>query len=78
MTCDNAGLKIIEVSDPQKPVIVGSIVTGGYAYGVSTLEIGVKIYALVADYNAGLKIIQIKLSNKYRNYSLDNDNDKCL
>ena len=68
------------MSNPKKPVLVGSIVTDGYARGVSTLEIGVKIYALVADFNfnAGLKIVQIKLSNKYRNYFLNNDNDKCL
>ena len=38
---------------------VSSIVTGGSASGVSTLEIGVKIYALVAFWDAGLKIIEV-------------------
>ena len=38
---------------------ISSIVTGGYTYGVSTLEIGVKIYALVADYYKGIKIIEV-------------------
>ena len=38
---------------------VSSIVTGGYPRGVSSIEMGVKIYALVADWNAGLKIIDV-------------------
>ena len=39
---------------------VSSVVTGGRAFGVSTLEIGVKNYALVMDhYGAGLKIIEV-------------------
>ena len=40
-------------------MLVGSINTGGEAWGVSSIEIGVKIYALVADYHAGLKIIDV-------------------
>ena len=59
MVCESASLKIIEVSDPLKPVLVGSIVTGGNAYGVSSIEMGIKIYALVADIYAGLKIIDV-------------------
>ena len=39
--------------------IVGSIDTDGYAWGVSTLEKGVKIYALVTCNYAGLKIIEV-------------------
>jgi len=38
---------------------VSSIVTGGYAFGVSSIEMGVKIYALVACGTAGLKIIDV-------------------
>ena len=38
---------------------VNSIVTDGLAEGVSSIEMGVKIYALVADWNAGLKIIDV-------------------
>ena len=38
---------------------VSSIATGGYVWGVSTLEIGVKIYALVANGDLGLKIIEV-------------------
>ena len=43
------------MSDPYNPVLVSSIDIGGYAYGVSTVEIGVKIYALlVTKDNTGL------------------------
>ena len=39
---------------------VSSVVTtGGYAWKVSTIEIGVKIYVLVTDSFAGLKIIEV-------------------
>ena len=38
---------------------VSSIVTGGYAGGVSSIEMGVKIYALVACEYAGLTIIDV-------------------
>ena len=38
---------------------VSSIVTGGAARRVSSIEMGVKIYALVANGNAGLKIIDV-------------------
>ena len=49
-----AGLKIIDVSDPYNPVLVGSISTGGNARGVSSIKIEAKIYALVASMDAGL------------------------
>ena len=55
----SAGLKIIELTDPYNPVIVGSIDTNGSAYAVSTMQILDKIYALVADWNFGLKIIEV-------------------
>ena len=42
------------MSDPYNPVQVSSILTGGDAIGVSTLEIGVKIYVLVANGENGL------------------------
>ena len=48
------GLKIIEVSDPENPVLVISIVTKYSAIGVSTIEIEGMIYALVALYKGGL------------------------
>ena len=38
---------------------VSSIKTGGRATGVRTQEIGGKIYALVAIYDFGLKIIDV-------------------
>ena len=49
MACDIAGLKIIDVSDPYNPVLVGSTSTGGNAIGISTIKIKAKIYALVAS-----------------------------
>ena len=49
-----AGLIIIDVSDPYIPAEAGSISTGEYAWGVSSIKIGVKIYALVASDLAGL------------------------
>ena len=49
MASELAGLKIIDVSDPYNPVLVGSISTDGYAYGISTIKIEAKIYALVAS-----------------------------
>ena len=51
---NDTGLKIIDVSDPYNPVLVGNISTGGQARGVSTIKIEAKIYALVASYKAGL------------------------
>ena len=55
----NAGLNIIEVSDPLNPVLFGNISTGGSAIGVCMIEIGVKIYALVPIAYAGLEIIEV-------------------
>ena len=43
-----SGLKIIEVTDPIYPLLVSSIDTNVSAYGVSTMYIREKIYALVA------------------------------
>ena len=59
MASNEAGLKIIDVSDPKNPVLAGSMSTGGYAYGVSSIEIGVKIYAFLVNNNVGLKIIDV-------------------
>ena len=47
MASNDAGLIIIEVSDPYNPVQVGNIETGGYALGLSTMDIGGRMYALV-------------------------------
>ena len=52
------GLKIIDTSDPFNPVPVSSIKTDGDASAVSTMNIGVKMYALVTD-KKGLKIIDV-------------------
>ena len=46
---DLAGLKIIDVSDPYNPVLVGSISSDANAIGISTIKIKAKIYALVAS-----------------------------
>ena len=54
-----AGLKIIDVSDPKNPELIGNISTNGNTFGVKTIEKEGIIYALVADGNAGLKIIDL-------------------
>ena len=43
----NTGLKIIEVSDPYNPVLVGSLSSVVNAIAVSTVEIGGNIYAFL-------------------------------
>ena len=43
-----SGLKIIEITDPIYPVLASSINTNVSSYGVSTMQIREKIYALVA------------------------------
>ena len=48
------GLKIIEVSDPSNPAILGSLTLNGYSNGISTVEIGEKFYAFIANGNEGL------------------------
>ena len=53
------GLKIIEVTDPYNPVIIGSIDTDGDAKDVRIMEKDAKIYVLVADTSTGLKIFDI-------------------
>ena len=53
------GLKIIEVSDPSNPAILGSLTLNGYSNGISTVEIGEKFYAFIANGNEGLKIIGV-------------------
>ena len=59
VTIGDKGLKIIEVNDPENPVLVGSIDTNGKSMGISTIEMGRIIYALVADYNGGFKMIEL-------------------
>ena len=58
MASGNAGLVIIEVSDPKNPVLVVNIKCG-FATAVSTVEIGVKIFSLVMDFYTALKIIEV-------------------
>ena len=50
----DGGIKIIDVSDPENPVLVISIFGINSAFGVSPIEIEGIIYALVADYKEGL------------------------
>ena len=60
VACYKAGIEIIEVSDSLNPVLVGSINTGGWAKGVSTLDIRGIIYAFLTNENPGdLEIIKI-------------------
>ena len=49
---DDAGLQIIDVSNPASPVRLGGYDTSGYAWGVAVA--GNRIY--VADYEKGLKV----------------------
>ena len=60
-TTYNGGLsfKIINITDPKNPVIVGSKYYGGEARGVRIMEKEAEIYALVAAGSWGLKIIKI-------------------
>ena len=47
------------MNDPLNPLIVSSIDTNGFTYKIITIEIREKIYVLVADSGAGLKIIEV-------------------
>ncbi|MGA2092408.1 MAG: hypothetical protein ABSH16_03235 [Sedimentisphaerales bacterium] len=51
----SSGLKIIDVSNPSGPVLLGSCDTNGPAYGVDVAG----SVAVVADYNAGVKTIDV-------------------
>ena len=55
LACSNAGLLIIDVSNPQSPYEVGHYNTPGPAYGVAV----VGSYAYVADQDSGLRIIDV-------------------
>ncbi len=57
----------MDLNDTNNPQIVGSFSTH-LAQGVSVLERGNKIYAVVADKDKGIKIIIIKDSKGYKNY----------
>ena len=54
-----AGLKIIEVTNPYNPVQVGYITSIGDAEDVSIMKKDAKIYVVLANYNHGLTIINI-------------------
>ena len=43
------GLKIVEVSDPTNPVLVGNISINGHAIGIRCMEIANKLYAYIVD-----------------------------
>ena len=59
IACDDEDVKIYEVSDPSNPQFVCNLFTG-VVTDVSTLQIGVKIYLLIAfeEYYAGVKIVE--------------------
>ena len=65
MASNNAGLKILQINLSNNyrnyflPISNTKILIGGYARGVSTIEIGVKIYALVVNGLTDLKIIEV-------------------
>jgi len=51
----DSGLQIVDIADPAKPKIIGSVNTPDYAYGVYVKG----NYAYVADRDSGLQIIDI-------------------
>ena len=55
VACGSAGLKVIDISNPAAPSIVGGCVTPGYAFGVSVSG----NYAYVAAGVAGLQVVNI-------------------
>jgi hypothetical protein len=54
---DNAGLQVIDVTDPENPEIVGVVDTPGAAYDVVISG----NHAYVADHGAGLQVIDITI-----------------
>ena len=52
------GLKIIDITDPYKPVLTSSI-TKGTATSISIMQKEANIYVLMADVSRGMKIIEI-------------------
>jgi len=58
MADGSRGMKIIEITDPLNPVLVGNYTTTT-ALGVCSMVLREKIYALIADGSAGLKIIEV-------------------
>lgn len=51
----DSGLRVIDVSDPSAPSVVGNFGTGGSAMGVVVAG----AYAYVADWNSGLRIVKL-------------------
>jgi hypothetical protein len=51
----DSGLQVVDVIDPQSPVIAGSVDTPDYAYGVAVSG----SYAFVADGNSGLQVVDV-------------------
>ena len=59
VAADSAGLKIINISNPAGPEIVGSCSTNNAAYDIALSE----NYVYIADYDAGLTVVDITDSN---------------
>ncbi len=62
----DSGIQIIDITDPSSPMPVSSVTDGdtfdelGGAYGITTVQIGASIYALVATlFDDGIQIIDI-------------------
>jgi hypothetical protein len=55
VACGGAGLRVINISNPSAPVIVGAYDTPGFAQGVAVNG----SYAYIADDSAGLRILNI-------------------
>jgi hypothetical protein len=55
VACEVAGLKIIDVSNPASPTLLGTFDTPGYAYGIAIT--GTTAY--VGDWGGGLRIIDV-------------------
>jgi hypothetical protein len=61
---DNAGLQVINVSNPSVPVQTGTYNTTGSATNVKVAAVGGRVYAFVADGSAGLSIIEVTSPNQ--------------
>ena len=58
MADGDAGLKIINMTNPSNPSLVSTLITKN-AMGVSKMKIRGKNYAFVTDYAEGLIIIEV-------------------
>ncbi|MCL4268404.1 MAG: hypothetical protein KJZ72_02615 [Anaerolineales bacterium] len=57
MTSDNSGFRVVDLSDPSKPIIVGSILGAGESYGKITSKLDKYLY--IENYFDGTIIVDI-------------------